>query len=769
MSKNTYSLKENMTQSKICLLAILSLFLIVTTSTKVFSTRTQNQRIKNLRAFAKLYGYIKYFHPSDPASEIDWDKFAIYGCGRVKNARNIDELKTILEDLYGPIAPTAQLYLSQEKPKPLIEPDQHTDADVVAWQHLGVGLGGSNIYRSIRINRENIITSTGHGFGTATQALDAQAYRGKKIKLNAYVRTNVAGSGNQGQLWLRVDRESKQVGFFDNMRDRPIKSDEWSEYEIAGDVADDAIRIVFGCFLKGMGQLWTDEFNLQVEQTDGEWRPIPINNPGFELEDNGKPAMWEADSPGYTYRLAGVNPYEGDISLLIENMGSKYTGTLFNKAPEIGEVFNKELCEGLFCQVPLALPGDDEIAHGVINKEAFIALSSQLEQIELNVLTADNQDVRLADIVIGWNVFQHFYPYFDVIKITDWDEMLTSLLAKALTNHRIEDFYNTLRLMVTMIHDGHGAVYHKISSEHAGFPFLVDWVGNKAVIIFSKDTENFKVGDIIISIDGTPAHKMLTLEAALISGSGQWKRVRAAQRFGQGKKGTCAKIVIMRGEHRLEINATRDNEAYLTEPNEKRIEEIEENIYYVNLDKVDMPEISDRMTELANAKGVIFDLRGYPKNNHDVISHLLTDADTSGEWMRTPRTIYPDRENPAGYMSHGWHMPVKKPHIKGKVVFITDGRTISYAESYMGFIEHYKLADIVGQPTAGTNGNVNAFSLPGDFRITWTGMKVVKHDGSQHHLVGILPTVPVERTIEGIREGRDEFLEKALEIIRKSL
>lgn len=100
------------------------------------------------------------------------------------------------------------------------------------------------------------------------------------------------------------------------------------------------------------------------------------------------------------------------------------------------------------------------------------------------------------------------------------------------------------------------------------------------------------------------------------------------------------------------------------------------------------------------------------------------------------------------------------------MVFLTDGRAISYAESFMGFIEHYGLGEIVGQPTAGANGNVNPFSLPGGFRITWTGMKVVKHDGSQHHLVGIRPTIPMKRTIQGIREGRDELLERAVDVIK---
>lgn len=112
-------------------------------------------------------------------------------------------------------------------------------------------------------------------------------------------------------------------------------------------------------------------------------------------------------------------------------------------------------------------------------------------------------------------------------------------------------------------------------------------------------------------------------------------------------------------------------------------------------------------------------------------------------------------------------MTAKKSYLGDKnVIFITNGRAISYAESYMGYIEGYKLATIVGQPTAGTNGNVNLFSLPGGYKISWTGMKVVKHDGTQHHGIGVLPNIYVEKTIQGVKEGRDEFLEKALEVAR---
>jgi C-terminal processing protease CtpA/Prc len=47
-------------------------------------------------------------------------------------------------------------------------------------------------------------------------------------------------------------------------------------------------------------------------------------------------------------------------------------------------------------------------------------------------------------------------------------------------------------------------------------------------------------------------------------------------------------------------------------------------------------------------------------------------------------------------------------------------------------------------------------------------MRVRKHDGSQHHLVGIRPDVEATRTIEGVRSGRDEVLRTALRVVAQS-
>jgi hypothetical protein len=542
---------------------LLNVLVLLSLCTDGREITSESQEIQNFKAFAKLYGYVKYFHPSDQASRIDWEKFAVQGTEKVKNARDNEELKAILEELFIPIAPTIQIYHSNEKPRPFSAPEDTTNLKVVAWQHQGVGIGtSSHVYRSIRINRENRLSTGGYGFGTVTQSVNAKDYRGKEIKLRAHVRTNVSGAGNQGQLWLRVDRENRQRGFFDNMNDRPIKSSDWQSYEIVGTVADDATKIVFGCFLKGMGQVWLDGFQLFAKNKAHGWETVQIKNPGFEEDINTRPKGWFANSPGYTYKLISDNPYKGEKSLLIENKVEDFSGTLFNAIPKVGEVINKELCTDLSCQIPLALYRDRNGTIGQGDKDSLDALLEHLSKIETGKLTADNEFVRLGNIVIAWNVFQHFYPYFDVID-TDWDVELTNNLIEALSNQSERDFYVTLRQLVAKLYDGHGNVYHKISKEKSGFPFLVDWIESHVVITFMRDSSNFKIGDIILSIDGIPAEQILLNEEKLISGSPQWKRMNSLRKFGFGKEGTIATIKIMRKRQILRMESVRNNKDLL--------------------------------------------------------------------------------------------------------------------------------------------------------------------------------------------------------------
>jgi C-terminal processing protease CtpA/Prc len=118
-----------------------------------------------------------------------------------------------------------------------------------------------------------------------------------------------------------------------------------------------------------------------------------------------------------------------------------------------------------------------------------------------------------------------------------------------------------------------------------------------------------------------------------------------------------------------------------------------------------------------------------------------------------------------GYVDGAWRIQPSAPRLTARVVFLSAGGAISYAESTLGVVEAYRLGDIVGEPSAGTNGNVNSFMLLGGYSLGWTGMLVQKRDGTPHHGVGVVPTVPVSPTAAGVRAGRDEILERAISLV----
>jgi erythromycin esterase len=94
------------------------------------------------------------------------------------------------------------------------------------------------------------------------QAVDATPYRGKKVRLSGWVRTD-GRKGFLSGLWMRVDRKSG-MGFFDNMMNRPITATEWTEAVIEGQVEEDAQVFNLGCLAIGMGTAWYDTIQIEI-------------------------------------------------------------------------------------------------------------------------------------------------------------------------------------------------------------------------------------------------------------------------------------------------------------------------------------------------------------------------------------------------------------------------------------------------------------------------------------------------------------------------
>lgn len=77
-----------------------------------------------------------------------------------------------------------------------------------------------------------------------------------------------------------------------------------------------------------------------------------------------------------------------------------------------------------------------------------------------------------------------------------------------------------------------------------------------------------------------------------------------------------------------------------------------------------------------------------------------------------------------------------------------------------------KNSKVFGSITAGADGNVSDIVLPGNISTMISGIGVYYPDGTETQRIGIVPDVEVKPTVEGIKNNKDEVLDKAVDWIR---
>lgn len=720
----------------------------------------QSGQFEKLTALARTYGYVRFFHPSDQASLVDWDLMAVYAAQQALESPADEPTDKLLERVFGPLVVDLDFYQGAEKPRPEmheVEPDE-----VLAWQHIGVGMNApQSIYSSLRTGRVNKIDKPAGPFGNVLQSVNPADLLGDDIRMRFQAKVDQGRCRLQG--WMRVDRNSKKRGFFDNMGDRPIRDKEWQEYEIVGTVDEDAANITFGVMFLGNGSALVDNITLEHKKDDG-WEDIEIKNPSFE-EGKTIPAQWATRGGGYTFKIEKDDVADGNQAMRF-GRGSVERRNLMEMVPNLGEVIDASLGDDLRVRMPLALPVDTTYSAG--DSESTDQLINDISQIDPN--KASQETLCVANVIYVWNVFQHFYPYFEQVE-TDWDAALQTSLKRAVESNSRQETLDTLKWLVAQLHDGHGSVFDPMAMHKRRIlPVAFGWIENKLVVIASDDPEVI-AGDIVTHIDGVEAETVLKQRDLLQSGSPQWKRLRSTMQLSTGENGNDLELKLKRGDNELERTLTF-NKGKMPDIKKRDVIELivegdsaEDNIYYVDLGRAEPGEVRAKIEEFAKAKGIVFDLRGYPRGTQFLLQHMTDQHMQSQKWQ-VPKQVRPDRLDMKEFRTSGrWQMPPQTPRFEGKMVFLTNSSAISYAESVMSIVANYKLGEIVGMPTAGANGNVNPFQLPGGFRVSWTGMRVMNHDDSQHHVRGVQPTIPLEPTIQAVVEGRDEYVEKALELI----
>ena len=273
-----------------------------------------------------------------------------------------------------------------------------------------------------------MVSASGGGFTTVMQTVPALSLRGKTIRLRGLVRATPRDATASAALWLRVDRANRQMGFFDNMSNRPIREPEWREYMIEGPVAEDATNLAFGVMVAGAVTADFEAIGLAERDAAGGWTPIPIKDPGFELAaDSGSEGWTRTAAPTNVEitRPADKAP-EGRQFLRFAPSSnpaptSASTAELFDSPSAVGAHVDIDLGSGLKARVPLAL-SEAQAIDDTTRSSSLAALRAALASVK-DPGDQPDLDTRLADVVVAWNVFRHFYPYWTESRV-DWDARL---------------------------------------------------------------------------------------------------------------------------------------------------------------------------------------------------------------------------------------------------------------------------------------------------------------------------------------------------------
>jgi hypothetical protein len=735
-------------------------FILVTASAALSaqSAPPRQQEIEHVAAFARLYGVTRYFYPSDAAASLDWNRFSVHGVHQVRSAPDAAALETTLERLFAPLGPGIVVDATLPPPPQIGAPDPA----LVAWRYVGPGgmSGATGPYTAGRINRAG--PPDANVFITVMQSLPAAELRGKTIRLTARARVSSPDAVGWAGLWLRVDRPNQQVGFFDNMQDRPIRSHEWRDYLIEGPVADDATAVMLGPLSSGALSAEFDSFELSA-LVDATWTPLPLRNTGFEEGAGPGVEGWQRAGTARAGRATVETTDAAD--------GQRYL-RLISAPGDQAPAAEGAALDNAHVDIDLGSGHEARVRLSLTDAEASASTPAlaDLRQAIASVPTPGGRsdlEVRLADVVVAWNVLRHFYPYWEEAGV-DWDARLHPQLELAAAAEGRSGHRDALRLLAAAARDGHGGVIDNAAGERrAMLPIQLALVEGRVVVTASAVPGDAPIGSTVTAIGDRSSSELLGEEMRLTSGSRGWRESRALRELVSCAQGSTVTIHLEPADGRARQAALPcTTSQFVPEPRPDAIAQLAPGIWYVDLTRATRVQIAPMLPALAEGTGIVFDLRGYPTDaGAFILSHLI-EAPEADRWMHVPHIAGPFGQVER-WQSVGWNLEPATPHLAARRVFLTDGRAISYAESVMGYVGDRKLATIIGDVTAGANGNVAAAQLPGGFTMTFTGMRVTRHDGrTPFHLAGVTPDISLRPTLAGLRAGRDELLERALEVLR---
>ena len=204
---------------------------------------------------------------------------------------------------------------------------------------------------SIMVTAQSSVTVS-REWTSFSQFLDIQSKTKKKFKVTASVKVETEDDQAWAGVWARVDNSEGGMGFFDNMGDRPITSNEWQSYTVEGTIDKSSKRLNFGGLCLMNGKFYFDDYKLFIENDKGVLEEVPVDNASFEtvVDNNVIPKWSQGVSKGKIVKVeeynvtSTIDTTEGNSALLIEGSGIVpeivSIGDIEGASPQIGNMIS---------------------------------------------------------------------------------------------------------------------------------------------------------------------------------------------------------------------------------------------------------------------------------------------------------------------------------------------------------------------------------------------------------------------------------------------
>jgi C-terminal processing protease CtpA/Prc len=387
-----------------------------------------------------------------------------------------------------------------------------------------------------------------------------------------------------------------------------------------------------------------------------------------------------------------------------------------------------------------------------------------------------DEEHRLLALFRYWNIINYFFPYKDLID-EDWDDVLEEFVQPVIDAANDTEFVLTIKELTTRIDDTHTFLWNFSYLRFLGpwyAPAEVAYIDGKTVVVSTmppllQPAGGLQVGDVILKCRNMAIDDFRDSVYKYARGSNEMARQHKVNAFITRSPQPVFPFTVERSGSVIDVEIQGVTSSLIsqwkqTHPAEKwKI--LPGNIGYVDLSLLLQEDVDVVMPQLLGTRAIVFDLRGYPNGTmHMVVNYLAPRP------KRFTKIQYPVKNVPGSfYMDKYEYTGTDNPdYYRGKVVILVNEKTISQSEFTCMVFQIAPDVTIIGSQTAGADGDTVAVNLPGAIFTYFSGLGIYYPNGHPTQQIGIVPDIYCRPTIAGIRLGRDEVLERAIEFVESS-